>query len=113
METFPRRDPFKITDVDALISPDLLWAQRAQAHAKAFSQRPVLVVVDAPTPELADQASAKLKTTLNAHSDQFPVVTEIGSGRFFARNGEFSGSEKFDRTQAPLRRASSRSLGGA
>src|SRR5215475_12859560 len=79
---------FKIkTDVDALISPDLPWAQRAQAYAKGFPQRPILVVVDAPTPELADQASAKLKAGLNAHSDQFPVATQVGSGPFFARNG--------------------------
>src|SRR5215467_7620452 len=79
---------FKIkTDVDALISPDLPWAKRAQAYAKGFPQSPILVVVDAPTPELADQASAKLEAALKAHSDQFPVVTEIGSGPFFARNG--------------------------
>jgi hopanoid biosynthesis associated RND transporter like protein HpnN len=79
---------FKIkTDVDALISPDLPWAQRAQAYAKGFPQSPILIVVDAPTPELADQASAKLEAALNAHSDQFPVVTEIDNGPFFARNG--------------------------
>src|SRR5215467_10310837 len=79
---------FKIkTDVDALISPDLPWAQRAQAYAKAFPERPILAVVDAPTPELADQAAAKLEAALNAHSDQFPVAAESGSGPFFARNG--------------------------
>jgi uncharacterized protein len=79
---------FKIkTDVDALISPDLPWAQRAQAYAKGFPQRPIQVVVDAPTPELADQAAAKLKAALEAHSDQFPVATQAGSGPFFARNG--------------------------
>jgi uncharacterized protein len=79
---------FKIkTDVDALISPDLPWAQRAQAYTKGFRARPILVVVDAPTPELADQASAKLKAALEAHSDQFPVATQAGSGPFFARNG--------------------------
>jgi hopanoid biosynthesis associated RND transporter like protein HpnN len=79
---------FKIkTDVDALISPDLPWAKTARAYAKAFPQRPILVVVDAPTSELADQASAKLEAALSAHPDQFPVVTEIGSGPFFARNG--------------------------
>jgi len=79
---------FKIkTDVDALISPDLPWAERAQAYAKGFPARPILVVVDAPTPELADQASAKLEAALNARSDQFPVAAEIGSGPFFARNG--------------------------
>src|SRR5215467_9265886 len=79
---------FKIkTDVDALISPELPWAQRAQAYAKSFPQRPIQVVVDAPTPELADQASAKLMTALAAHSDQFPVATQAGGGPFFARNG--------------------------
>jgi uncharacterized protein len=50
-------------------------------------QRPIQVVVDAPTPELADQASAKLKAALEAHSDQFAVATQAGSGPFFARNG--------------------------
>src|SRR5215470_7091869 len=78
---------FKIkTDVDALISPDLPWAQRAQAYAKSFPQSPILVIVDAPTAELADRASTKLATALKAHSDQFPVVSEIGNGPFFARN---------------------------
>src|SRR5262249_40203300 len=79
---------FKIkTDVDAWISADLPWAQRAQAYAKAFPERPILAVVDAPTSELVDQAAAKLESALNAHSDQFPVATEVGSGPFFARNG--------------------------
>ena len=79
---------FKIkTDVDALISPDLPWALRAQDYAKRFPQRPILVVVDAPTPEFADQAAAKLEAGVKAHSDQFPVVTEAGSGPFFTRNG--------------------------
>jgi uncharacterized protein len=79
---------FKIkTDVDALISPDLPWAQRAQAYARSFPQHPILAVVDAPTPEFADQAAAKLAAALKAHADQFPVVTEVGSGPFFARNG--------------------------
>jgi uncharacterized protein len=100
---------FKIkTDVDALISPDLPWVQRAQAYAKGFPERPILVVVDAPTPELADQASAKLEAALKAHSDQFPVVTETGSGPFFARNGMLflslgdveRATEAFDRADA-------------
>src|SRR5215831_6552024 len=98
---------FKIkTDVDALISPDLPWAKRAQAYAKGFPQSPILVVVDAPTPELADQASAKLEAALKAHSDQFPVVTEIGSGPFFARNGMlFLSLGDIERLTAALDRA--------
>jgi uncharacterized protein len=75
------------TDVDALISPDLPWAQRAHAYARSFPQHPILAVVDAPTPELADQAAAKLEAALKAHAGQFPMVTQVGSGPFFARNG--------------------------
>jgi hypothetical protein len=79
---------FKIkTDVEALISPELPWEQRAQAYTRSFPERPILAVVDAPTPELADQAAAKLEAALKAHADQFPVVTQAGSGPFFARNG--------------------------
>jgi hopanoid biosynthesis associated RND transporter like protein HpnN len=79
---------FKIkTDPDALISPDLPWSQRARAYTKDFPQRPILVVVDAPTPELADQATARLAAALRAHPDKFPAVDEAGSGPFFARNG--------------------------
>ena len=79
---------FKIkTDVDAYISPDLPWAQRAKAYARSFSQQAILAVVDAPTPEFVDQAAAKLEAALKAHADQFPVVIEAGSGPFFARNG--------------------------
>src|SRR5215470_6546632 len=98
---------FKIkTDVDALISPDLPWAQRAQDYAKDFPQRPILVVVDAPTPELADQASAKFEAALSAHSDQFPAVTEIGSGPFFERNGMlFLSLGEVERLTAALDRA--------
>jgi uncharacterized protein len=79
---------FKIqTDVDALISPELPWAQHALAFNKSFPQHPILAVVDAPTPELADQAVTRLVAALKAHADQFPVVTEAGGGPFFARNG--------------------------
>jgi uncharacterized protein len=68
---------FKIkTDVDALISPDLPWAQRAQSYARALPDRPILAVVDAPTSELTDQAAAKLEAALNAYSDQFRAATE-------------------------------------
>lgn len=78
---------FKIkTDVNALISPDLPWAKRARAYANSFPRHPILAVVDAPTAELADQAAAKFEAALKAHADQFPVVSEVGSSDFFARN---------------------------
>ena len=46
------------TDIKQLFPAELPWAQRAYDLIGAFPQHDVLVVVDAPTPELADQASA-------------------------------------------------------
>src|ERR1700733_6927559 len=50
------------TDIDTLISHDLPWRQREVAFEKAFPQhlRSILVVVEAPTPELTTQATAAL-----------------------------------------------------
>jgi hypothetical protein len=45
------------TDVNELISPDLPWVQRVKAFLRAFPQREILVVVDAPTPEFVEQAA--------------------------------------------------------
>jgi hopanoid biosynthesis associated RND transporter like protein HpnN len=75
------------TDVNDLISPDLPWAQRAARYLKDFPQREMIVVVDAPTPELVEQASAELAAALRQHPDRFGAVSEPGSGRFFERNG--------------------------
>ena len=62
-----RRSHFAITtDINKLISPDLGWRQRELAYEKAFpgSFGSILVVVDAPTPELATEASAELAQRL-------------------------------------------------
>jgi uncharacterized protein len=75
------------TDVNDLISPDLPWAQRSMRFLKDFPQREIIVVVDAPTSELAGQASAKLAAALRQHPDRFLAVSEPGSGSFFERNG--------------------------
>jgi hopanoid biosynthesis associated RND transporter like protein HpnN len=75
------------TDVNDLISPDLPWAQRAARYLKDFPQREMIVVVDAPTPELVEQASAELAAALRQHPDRFGAVSEPGSGTFFERNG--------------------------
>ena len=48
------------TDVNDLISPDLPWAQRALHYARELPERDILIVVDAPTPENAEQAITKL-----------------------------------------------------
>jgi hopanoid biosynthesis associated RND transporter like protein HpnN len=77
------------TDVNKLISPDLPWRQRELAYEKAFpgSFNSILVVVDAPTPELATEATAKLAQRLNERPELFPVVRQLDSDPFFAKNG--------------------------
>jgi hypothetical protein len=75
------------TDVKELFPPDLPWAQRALDYMKAFPQPEMLVVVDAPTPELADQASTKLAEALDRRTDRFQAVDQMQGGPFFERNG--------------------------
>jgi uncharacterized protein len=75
------------TDVNELISPDLLWAQRVKDFLRAFPQREILVVVDAPTPELVEQAADLLERTLEANPELFPSVRQPQGGSFFERNG--------------------------
>src|SRR5438876_251582 len=45
------------TDVTDLFPPDLPWTQRAFQYMAAFPQPDILVVVDAPTPELVEQVA--------------------------------------------------------
>jgi uncharacterized protein len=75
------------TDINDLISPDLPWAQRALQYMKDFPERDIVVVVDAPTPENAEQATARLAEALRARADRFRAVSQPGSGGFFERNG--------------------------
>ena len=77
------------TDINTLISPDLPWRQREIAFEKAFPQhlRSILVVLDAPTPELATQASAALVGRLSENTSLFKSVVQPGGGEFFRKNG--------------------------
>jgi uncharacterized protein len=75
------------TDVYDLLSPDLPWNRDRSRFLSDFPQREILVVVDAPTAELAGQASAKLAAALREHPDQFRTVSHPGSGSFYERNG--------------------------
>jgi hopanoid biosynthesis associated RND transporter like protein HpnN len=74
------------TDINELISPDLPWARRVTQFVDAFPQREILIVIDAPTPELADQAATRLRQALEARPDIFPTVRQPQSGSFFERN---------------------------
>ncbi len=75
------------TDIHELISHDLPWAKRALQYMKAFPQFGIIVVIDAPTPELAEQASTELTRALLTHPERFLAVSHPGSGKFFEQNG--------------------------
>jgi hopanoid biosynthesis associated RND transporter like protein HpnN len=75
------------TDVTDLFPRDLPWTQRASQYQKSFPQPDVLVVVDAPTPELVEEATTKLAQALAGRRDLIRSVQQPQSGRFFERNG--------------------------
>ena len=75
------------TDVRDLFPPDLPWAKRGVDYTKAFPQPGILVVVNAPTPELVEQASAKLAEALATRSDYIRAVVQPQGGPFFQHNG--------------------------
>src|SRR6202521_3662348 len=75
------------TDINELFPHDLPWAIRATEFNHAFPQHEILAVVDAPTPELVEQAADKLAAALASRTNFFRSVVQPGSGKFFARNG--------------------------
>src|SRR5437763_15926848 len=77
------------TDINTLISPDLPWRQRELAFERAFPQhlRSILVVVEAPTPELTSQATAALFEKLSSNTELFRAISQPGGGDFFRQNG--------------------------
>ena len=76
-------------DVNHLISRDLPWRKREAAFESYFpaKEETILAVIDAPTPELAAQASAALVARLSEHKDLLPYVSEAGGGPLFEKNG--------------------------
>jgi uncharacterized protein len=76
------------TDVDQLISPNIPWRQREAALERAFPQFEIIVaVIDAPTPELVDAATAALSRRLVQQTDLIHSIEEPKGGSFFANNG--------------------------
>jgi len=75
------------TDINELISPDLPWAQRVKLFLDVFPQREILAVVDAPTPELVEQAANRLQQALEANPEMFLAVRQPQGAGFFERNG--------------------------
>ncbi|THD45719.1 MAG: hopanoid biosynthesis-associated RND transporter HpnN [Bradyrhizobium sp.] len=76
------------TDINTLISPDLDWRKRDIQFDDAFDRdRTILAVVEGPTPELTNSASAALDQKLAGDTKHFESVQPLGSGEFFEKNG--------------------------
>ena len=77
------------TDINKLISPDLDWRKREAEFEKAFPGhfQSILVVVDAPTAELASIASSELAGKLANRPKLFRSIMDMSSDEFFVRNG--------------------------
>src|SRR6266851_2501703 len=76
-------------DVNKLISKDLPWRQREAQFDSAFppKEETTLAVIDAPTSELASQATAALIAKLSEQKGLFHSIMEAGGGPFFQKNG--------------------------
>jgi hopanoid biosynthesis associated RND transporter like protein HpnN len=76
------------TDINQLISTNIPWRQRELAFEKAFPQYELIVaVVDAPTPELVEEATNDLAQRLSQQKGLFRSVEQPKGGPFFAQNG--------------------------
>jgi uncharacterized protein len=77
------------TNINNLLSRDFAWRQREIEYQAAFPQSTqlILVVVQAPTPELTSAAARALIKGLSNKPDLFRSVEDIGDGAFFWRNG--------------------------
>src|SRR5713226_3233095 len=76
------------TDVNKLISKELPWRQREVAFEKSFppKEETILAIIDAPTSELATQATAAVIQKLSDQKDHFHSILEAGGGPFFQKN---------------------------
>jgi len=77
------------TDSSKLLSSSLPWRQQEIMLDRAFPQRTdqIIAVIDAATPEAADEAAAALANALSSRSDLIRSVSRPEGGEFFARNG--------------------------
>src|ERR1700722_7181643 len=76
-----------VTDVRQLFPANLPWTQRASRFMTSFPQYEVLVVVGAPTPELTQEARARLTAALDSDHAHFHTAIQPQGGKFLAQNG--------------------------
>src|SRR6266849_1812103 len=77
------------TDSNKLLSSSLPWRQQEVMLDLAFPQRidRIIAVIDATTPEAADNAADALVNELSPRSDAIRTVSRPDGGEFFERNG--------------------------
>jgi hopanoid biosynthesis associated RND transporter like protein HpnN len=77
------------TDSSKLLSSSLPWRQQEIKLDAAFPQRTdrIIAVVDAATPESAEEAAASLAKALEARPELFRTISRPDGGAFFAREG--------------------------
>ncbi len=77
------------TDTAALISTNVDWRKHEIAMETAFPQLrdEMVIVVDAATPELAEDGAARLAARLDTDKAHFRRVSRPDGGDFFAREG--------------------------
>ena len=77
------------TDSGKLLSTSLPWRQQEMKLNRLFPQRTdlMIVVIDATTPEAADEAADALVNALADRKDVIRTITRPDGGEFFARNG--------------------------
>jgi uncharacterized protein len=78
-----------ITDSKELLSSSLAWRQQEKMLHDAFPQRidQIIAVIDASTPEGADDAAEALVNGLASRPDVIRSVSRPDGGEFFERNG--------------------------
>jgi hopanoid biosynthesis associated RND transporter like protein HpnN len=83
------RDFAITTDAAELLSPELEWRRQRAAFNAAFPRQAdtIVAVLDAATPELADEAAAALAARLRQDTRHFRAVRLPEGGPFFERNG--------------------------
>jgi uncharacterized protein len=77
------------TDTDALLSHSLPWRKRQNVFDAAFPQggSDLVVVVDGQTPELSEEAAARLATSLRVETGLFHSVERPDAGSFWTHEG--------------------------
>jgi len=77
------------TDTSTMLDPNLPFQQQDRALKEAFPQLggEIVVVIDAQTATLADNAAQRLTKALTPQKDLFAFVSDLAGDPFFHRNG--------------------------